>query len=91
MALCVKGLKGGPVSVVDRYLPAALAAASDEPQLPSACHPLIVLYMVARFEMHNDAQALNHVNVLLSLYERRKRRLRMDMDEPSHYAILNGY
>lgn len=89
--LFVKGLKDGPVSVVYRYLPAVLSAANDAPQLPAACHPLIVLYMVARFEMHNDAQGLNHVNTLLSLYERRKRRLRMDMDEPTDYTIVNSY
>ena len=89
--LCVKGMTNGPVNVVYRYLPAALSAATDEPQLPSACHPLIVLYMVARFEMHNDAQGLNHSNMLLSLYERRKRRLRMDMDEPVDYAIENDW
>ena len=89
--LFVKGFGDGPVSVVYRYLPQALAQATDEPQLPSACHLLIVLYMVARFEMHNDAQGLNHANALLSLYERRKRRLRMDLDEPIDYAIENSY
>ena len=89
--LHLKGVPDGPVDVVYRYLPPALSAQTDVPQLPAACHPLIVQYMVARFEMHNDAQGLNHANTLMSLYERRKRRLRMDMDEPSGYAILNRY
>ena len=91
MTLCVKGLKDGPVSVVYRYLPAALAAASDEPQLPSACHPLIVLYMVGRFTVHEDAQGLSQANMMLSLYETRKRRLKLDFDEPTGYAIFNRY
>ncbi len=87
----LKGLEDGPVSVVYRYQPASLSAPGDEPDLPSASHPLIVLYMVARFEMHNDPQGLNHANMLLSLYERRKRRLRMDLDEPYSYSITDRY
>lgn len=91
MTLHLKGVQDGPVHVVYRYLPNALSQPTDVPELPSACHPLIVLYMVARFEMHNDAQGLNHANTVMALYERRKRRLRMDMDEPAGYAILNRY
>lgn len=89
--LRLKGIEDGAVRVVYRYLPAALSQPTDVPQLPAACHPLIVLYMVARFEMHNDAQGLNHANMLLSLYERRKRRLRMDLDEPYGYSITDRY
>ena len=64
---------------------------TDRSTLPAVCDPLIVLYMVARFEMHNDAQGLNHANMLLSLYERRKRRLRMDLDEPYGCSITDRY
>ncbi len=89
--LRLKGVADGPVAVVYRYAPCPLAEPTDEPQLPSVCHPLIVLYMVARFEMHNDAQGLSHANMLLSLYETRKRRLRMNHDEPSGYDLIGGY
>ena len=77
--------------MVYRYLPAALENPNDVPQLPAACHPLIVLYMVARFQMHSDASGLSQSNLLMSLYERRKRRLRMDLDEPYGCTILNRY
>jgi hypothetical protein len=87
----VKGVEDGPVDVVYRYLPAALENPNDVPQLPAACHPLIVLYMVARFQMHSDASGLSQSNLLMSLYERRKRRLRMDLDEPYGCTILNRY
>lgn len=89
--LYLKGVPDGPADVVYRYSPTAMSLAEDEPQLPSVCHPLIVLYMVARFETHNDAQGLNHANTLLSLYETRKRRMKMDFDEPAGYGILNRY
>ena len=89
--LHLKGVEDGPVDVVYRYLPAMLTQPTDEPQLPAACHPLIVLYMVARFEMHNDAQGLSHANMLLSLYERRKRRLLMDCGVPYGSSIMNAY
>ena len=89
--LCVPGMKNGTMTVVYRYLPKTLVNDDDEPELPAACHPLIVLYMVGRFSLINDAQGLNHANTVMALYERRKRRLRMDMDEPAGYAILNRY
>ena len=90
-SLRVPGLPDGPVTAVYRYLPKPLAQNSDEPELPAACHPLIVQYMVARFEMQNDATAQNHAGMLLSHYELRKRRLKLDFDEPVGYAIYNRF
>ena len=89
--LRTKGVKDGPVDVVYRYLPEPLHAPNDVPQLPPACHALIVQYMVARFTMHNDAQGQSHANMMLSLYEQRKRRLRMNLDEPEGYSIQNRW
>ena len=90
-ALRVPGMADGTVTVVYRYLPKTLVLDADEPELPAACHPLIVQYMVARFELHNDAAAQNHAGMLLSNYELRKRRLKLDFDEPVGYAIFNRY
>ena len=90
-SLRVPGLADGPVTAVYRYLPKPLVQNGDEPELPAACHPLIVQYMVARFEMQNDATAQNHAGMLLSHYELRKRRLKLDFDEPTGYAIYNRY
>lgn len=87
----VPGAADGTVTVVYRYLPKPLAQDSDEPELPAVCHPLIVQYMVARFEMLNDASAQSHAGMLLSHYEQRKRRLKLDFDEPLGYAIFNRY
>lgn len=87
--LRVPGVPDGPMTVVYRYQPKTLALNTDEPELPSACHPLIVYYMCARFEMHNDASAQNHASMLLNLYERRKRRMKLDCDEPDGYALFN--
>lgn len=89
--LRVPGAADGPMTVVYRYLPKTLTLDSDEPELPTACHPLIVHYMVARFEMHNDASAQSHAAMLLNLYETRKRRMKLDFDEPSGYAIYNRW
>ena len=90
MTLSLKGVPDGPVDVVYRYLPDEMTEPTDEPSLPAVCHPLIVQYMVARFEMHNDVPGLNHAKLLLSLYETHKHKLRMDFDEPSGYSILNN-
>lgn len=89
--LHLKGVPDGPVQVVYRYIPSPLSEANDEPQLPSVCHPLIVMYMVARFEMHNDAPGLSHANMLMALYDTNKRRLRMDLDEPCGYDLHSRY
>lgn len=89
--ICVPGASDGAVTVVYRYLPKTLTQDGDEPELPAACHPLIVQYMVARFEMQNDATAQNHAGMLLSHYELRKRRLKMDLSEPIGYTIFNRY
>ena len=85
--LCVPGVKDGTMTVVYRYLPKTLTEDDDEPELPAACHPLIVLYMVGRFSLINDAQGLNHASAAMSLYETRKRRLKLDLDEPTDYQI----
>ncbi len=85
--LRVPGVQDGPMTVVYRYLPKTLVEDDDEPELPAACHPLIVLYMVGRFTLVNDAQGLNHASAAMSLYEARKRRLKLDLDEPTDYRI----
>ena len=85
--LRVPGAEDGPMTVVYRYLPKTLVREEDEPELPAACHPLLVLYMVGRFSMINDAQGMNHASAALSLYETRKRRLKLDLDEPTDYQI----
>lgn len=90
-SLRVKGVPDGTLTVVYRYLPKTLVNDADEPELPSACHPLIVHYMVARFEMCNDASAQNHAAMLMSVYETRKRRLRMEFDEPWGNEFYNLY
>ena len=85
--LRVPGVPDGTMTVVYRYLPKTLVEDDDEPELPAACHPLIVLYMVGRFSLINDAQGLNHASAAMSLYETRKRRLKLDLDEPTDYRI----
>ncbi len=87
----VPGVQDGPMTVVYRYLPEPLVEDDDEPALPAACHPLIVLYMVARFCMTNDAQGMEHASAALSLYEARKRRFRLEFDEPTDYRITNRW
>ena len=87
--LRVPGVPDGPVTVVYRYQPATLVEATDEPQLPSCCHPLLVTYMVARFCMQNDAQSMSHASAALSVYEALKRRLKMEFDEPADCGIYH--
>lgn len=89
--LYIPGVPDGPMTVVYRYLPKELVEDTDEPELPSACHPLIVLYMAGRFSMINDAQGMNHASAAFALYEARKRRLRLDFDEPTDYGITNRW
>ena len=89
--LHVPGAADGPMTVVYRYLPKTLVRNTDEPELPTACHPLIVHYMVARFEMHNDAAAQSHAAMLLNVYETRKRRMKLNFDEPSGYTFYNQW
>lgn len=89
--LHVPGVTDGPMTVVYRYLPRELVLDTDEPELPTACHPLIVLYMAGRFSMTNDAQGMNHASAALSLYETRKHRLKLDFDEPTDYRITNRW
>ena len=47
--------------------------------------------MVGRFSMVNDAQGLNRASAAMSLYETRKRRLKLDLDEPTDYRITCRY
>jgi len=89
--LRVPNVADGTMTVVYRYLPRPLVLDTDEPELPAACHPLIVLYMTGRFSLVNDAQGLNHASAALALYETRKRRFRMDLDEPTGYSIDNRW
>lgn len=89
--LRVPGVPDGAMTVVYRYLPDPLVDDDDEPALPAACHPLIVLYMVGRFTMENDAQGMNHASAAMSLYETRKRRLKLDFDEPTDYRITDRW
>lgn len=89
--LRLRGIPDGTMTVVYRYLPEPLVADTDEPVLPAACHPLIVLYMVGRFSLINDAQGMNHASAALSLYETRKRRLKLDFDEPTDFAITGRW
>ena len=87
--LRVPGVPDGNVTVVYRYQPDPLVEPTDEPQLPSCCHPLLVTYMVARFCMQNDAQSMSHASAALSVYETMKRRLKMDFDEPAGFGIYH--
>ena len=87
----VPGVQDGLMTVVYRYMPRTLILDGDEPELPSACDPLIVLYMTGRFCLTDDAQGLNHATAALSLYETRKRRLKLDFDEPTDYRIVNRF
>ena len=89
--LRVPGVPDGTMTVVYRYLPDPLVEDDDEPTLPAACHPLIVLYMVGRFSMENDAQGMNRASAAMSLYEARKRRLKLDFDEPTDYRIIDRF
>ena len=89
--LRVPGVQDGLMTVVYRYLPRTLVLDDDEPELPSACDPLIVLYMTGRFCLTNDAQGMSHAASALSLYETRKRRLKLDFDEPTDYRIVNRF
>ena len=89
--LYIPGVPDGPMTVVYRYLPKALVLDTDEPELPTACHPLIVLYMVGRFSLKNEAQGMNRASAALALYDTRKRRLKLDLDEPTDYAIVNRF
>lgn len=89
--LRVPGVQDGTMTIVYRYLPEELVEDEDEPTLPAACHPLIALYMAGRFSMINDAQGMNHATAALSLYETRKRRLKLDFDEPTDYRIINRW
>ncbi|MBQ1820318.1 MAG: hypothetical protein II117_01815 [Clostridia bacterium] len=89
--LRVPGVPDGTMTVVYRYAPEPLIEDDDEPALPAACHPLIVLYMTGRFSMHNDAPGMNHASAALSLYETQKRRLKLEFDEPTDYRITNRW
>ena len=89
--LCLRGIPDGTMTVVYRYLPKTLVEDEDEPELPAALHSLIVLYMVGRFSLINDAQGMSHASAALSLYETRKRRLKLDFDEPTDCAIRNRW
>lgn len=89
--LTLKNLPDGIATVVYRYAPKPLREDSDVPDLMELCHPLIVLYMVARDRSHGDTYAVNTAKLNLSLYEAQKRKLRTDLDEPYRYRIYNRY
>ena len=81
--LCVPTARCDALTVVYRYTPRALELETDVPQLPAACHPLIVAYMVGRVRAQGDAAAQSSSALRLSLYELQKRRLKLDFDEPA--------
>lgn len=89
--VCLPTVADGTVTVVYRYCPQELVQDTDVPQLPIVCHHLIVMYMVARDRSHGDASAQNSSKLRFSLYEMRKRKLRLDFDEPCGFQIFHVY
>lgn len=83
----------GEEAVTVRYvcLPRELSAATDEPELPEVCQPLIVTYVVARERSSGDPAAQRGANIYYQLYEAGRQRLRPHLGEAERFRIRNRW
>ncbi len=79
------------VTVCYECLPRELSAATDEPELPEVCQPLIVTYVVARERSSGDPAAQRGANIYYQLYEAGRQRLRPHLGEAECFRIRNRW
>lgn len=81
----------GEAEITYRYMPRQLSAATDEPELPAICQPLIVTYVVARERASGDAGSQRGGNIYFQLYETGKLKLRAHLGGGEAYKIKNRW
>ena len=81
----------GLVRVKYEYIPPELASDTDSPDLPEHFHPLIVMYVLARYRSSGDASAQGGSGVYFQLYNQYKRSLVQRIGTPGQYALTNIY
>ncbi len=88
----VRGCGGeDEAEVLYRCLPKPLSAATDEPELPAPCHPLIVTYAVARERSSADPASQRGANVYYQLYDAGRQRLRAHLGGEESFRITNRW
>ena len=89
----VPAVTDGPVRICYRYLPEAMRADTDEPDLPERydADGAIVLYAVGRERAAGDGSSIAAARACFELYEMAKRRIRNHAGEDEAYRLLNCY
>ena len=81
----------GQVQLTYRYLPMALSADTDEPELPAHCHGDLILYAVGRERAAGDASSVQSARACFELYQSAKRALCAHHGELDAYRIENRF
>ena len=81
----------GLIRVQYEYIPNELESDTDSPDIPEHMHPLIVMYVVARFRSSGDASVQGGAGIHFQLYNEFKRKLLKPKGTPSHYRLTNIY
>ena len=89
--LYVPGVADGPVAVAYRYLPPALQADTDVPELPEWSHSALIAYVVGRERASGDAMSIKAASACFELYHAAKRNLRANVGEMDAYRLQNIY
>jgi len=89
--LSLPGCPDGEAEITYQYAPRELSAATDVPELPEACHALIVTYVVARERASGDVSVQRGAGIYFQLYEAGKRLLPPHRGCPDAYRIVNRW
>lgn len=91
--LHVPAVTDGPVSICYRYLPNAMHADTDEPDLPKRfdADGAIILYAVGRERAAGDGSSIAAARATFDLYELAKRSLHDTAGEEDAYRFFNKY
>lgn len=89
--LVLPACANGAVEITYRFMPRELSAATDVPELPFACHALIVTYVVGRERACGDVSVQRGANVYFQMYEAGKRLLLPRPGAPDDYKLLNRW
>lgn len=84
----ISGLTAGEVSVTYEYAPDDIVYDQDVPDLPSAMHKLIPVYIAARENMGKD---IPRATALFEIYEKGKRQARSNVGGSDSFKIINIY
>ncbi|MEG1560119.1 MAG: hypothetical protein RR398_04570 [Clostridia bacterium] len=81
----------GNVTITYRFVPNELVSPTDEPELPSFTHALIITYAVGMDRMSGEVNTQGGGNIFLSMYEVGKNKLKNAINASDASYIINKW